>query len=383
MRHWSVVAALCAGILVGSISAQGCASSGTFWKRDSLPITPTGLTAVSVIPGMCEGESAGVVFEMPANMPVQRITQVVVPWGAPLGVGGFQAALDVEVYDGVSFSGATVNMGTQVFSLSQVSTSNLQVQSHALNTLDTSTYNIIVGAAAPTGSPAVRRFAICFRTEVNFHPTGTCATGWPANFFTDNAQQPSFPFACNPAITPQRTSLIEIQGQGWRDAALATVTGIPLCPIYYSGVWCIRCCSEDAFPAFYQTFGTGCPSSAGVSQLINATLPRLGQTMFVIVNNLPLNLGLMALGNSNQNSSFGPLPVDMTGFGITNCFLRVSPDLLTTLVGGGGTASYSLAIPNANNLLGLQLHQQPFVFDVGLNPFGGALGNAATFQIGN
>jgi hypothetical protein len=381
--HHAFVAAICGALLSTSLSAQGCVGSGTFWKRDTLPITPTGLAAVSVIQGMCEGESAGVVFEMPATMPVQRITQVVAPWGAALGVGGFQAALDVEVYDGVSFAGANVNMGNLVFSLSQAATANMQVQSHALNTLDTSTYNIIVGAAPPTGSPAVRRFAICFRMDLNLHPTGSCASGWPANFFTDNAQQPTFPFSCNPAITPARTSIIEILGQGWRDASLATVTGIPLCPIYYSGTWCIRCCSEDAFPAFYQTFGTGCPSSAGVSQLINATLPRLGQTMFVIVNNMPLNLGLMATGSSNQTSGFGPLPLDMTGFGITNCLLRVSPDLLTTLAGGGGSASYSLAIPNANNLLGLQLHQQPFVFDVGLNPFGGALGNAATFQIGN
>ena len=133
---------------------------------------------------------------------------------------------------------------------------------HGLNTLDTSSYNIIVGAAAGTGSPPVRRFAICFRCDINFHPTGSCATGWPANFFTDNSQ---FGFTCNPAITPQRTSIMEIQGQGWRDAALATVSGVPLCPIYYSGIWCIRCCSEDAFPASYTTFGAGCPSALGVS----------------------------------------------------------------------------------------------------------------------
>jgi hypothetical protein len=385
MRHTLLLAAaLCSGLLLTPLTAQGCTTSGgTFWKRDTLPITPSGLTAVSVIQGMCEGESAGVVFEMPASMSVQRITQVVAPWGAALGVNGFQAVLDVEVYDGVSFSGANVNMGTLVFSLSQAATANMQVSSHALNTLDTSTYNIIVGAAAPTGSPPVRRFAICFRTDVNLHPSGTCATGWPANFFTDNSQQPTFPFTCNGVITPQRTSIIEIQGQGWRDAALATVTGIPLCPIYYSGVWCIRACSEDAFPAFYNQAGNGCPSSAGVSQLIPATLPRLGQTMFVIVNNMPLSFGLMITGTSNVVSGFGPLPLDMTPFGLTNCTLYTSADVLQTLFGGGGTASYSLPIPNQAGLLGLQLYQQPFVFDPPLNPFGGALGNAAQLQIGN
>ena len=384
MLRACVLALVPFALLSIDLAAQGCASAGsTFWKRDTLPVTPSGLTGVSVIQGMCEGESAGVVFEMPANMPVQRITQVVAPWGAALGVNGFAAALDVEVYDGVSFSGASVNMGNLVFSLTNQATANMQVQSHGLNTLDTSTYNIIVGAAAPTGNPPVRRFAICFRCDLNFHPTGTCATGWQANFFTDNSQQPTFPFNCNNIITPQRTSVIEIQGQGWRDAALATVTGIPLCPIYYSGVWCIRCCSEDAFPAYYNTFATGCPSTLGVAHLIPATLPRLGTTLFVIVNNMPMNLGLMVTGTSNVASGLGPLPLNMTPFGITNCLLRVSPDFFTTLVGGGFSSSYSLTIPNSNGLLGAQLYQQPFVFDTVLNPFGGALGDAAALQIGN
>ncbi|MBL8754245.1 MAG: hypothetical protein JNK15_13165 [Planctomycetes bacterium] len=363
-------------------AAQGCAS-GTFWKRDTLPVSPTGLTAVSVIQGMCEGESAGVVFEMPANMPVQRITQVVAPWGAALGVGGFQAALDLEVYDGVSFSGANVNMGNLVFSLSQAATANMQVQSHALNTLDTSTYNIIVGAAPPNGSPAVRRFAICFRCDLNLHPSGTCATGYPANFFTDNSQTPSFPFTCNNSITPQRTSIIEIQGQGWRDAALATVTGISLCPIYYSGIWCIRCCSEDAFPAQYNTIGPGCPGTIGIPTLLPAALPRLGQTMIVNVTNVPAQLGLMITGTSGSNSTLGSLPFDLSVVGMPGCFLRSSLDLTDALFTFGPTASWSLAIPNQGGLLGLNFWQQAFLFSPPTNAFGGVMSTGAQWQIGN
>ncbi|MFY9342194.1 MAG: hypothetical protein WAT39_06885 [Planctomycetota bacterium] len=363
--------------------AQGCATAGTFWKRDTLPVTPSGLTAVSVIQGMCEGESAGVVFEMPASMSVQRITQVVAPWGAALGVNGFQALLDVEVYDGVSFSGANVNMGTLVFSLSQAATANMQVQSHGLNVLDTSTYNIIVGAAPPTAPGPVRRFAICFRCDFNGHPTGSCAGGWPANFFTDNSQQPTFPFTCNNVITPQRTSIIEIQGQGWRDAALASVTGIQLCPIYYSGIWCIRCCSQDAFPAYYQTFGPGCPNTLGTSQLLNAALPRIGQTMIVNITNVPQQLGLMITGASNAVSTLGPLPLDLTAVGMPGCFLRTSLDLTDGLFTFGPIASWSLAIPNQGGLLGLRFYQQAFVFNTALNPFGGAMSAAAEWQIGN
>jgi hypothetical protein len=361
--------------------AQGC--PGTFWKRDTLPDVPTGLGGVSVIQGMCEGESAGVVFEMPANMPVQRLTQVVAPWGAALGVAGFQAALDVEVYDGVSFSGPIVNMGTRVFSLSQAATSNMQVQSHALNSLDTSTFDILVGTAPPTGSPPVRRFAVCFRIDLNLHPTGTCATGYPANFFTDNSQQPSFPFVCNNVLTPQRTSVIEIQGQGWRDASLATVSGISLCPLYYSGIWCIRACSEDAFPAYYQTLGPGCPNSLGTSLLLNSQLPRLGQTMIVTVTNVPAQLGLMLTGASSSTSTLGPLPLDLTTFGMPGCQLRASLDLTDALFTFGTTASWSLAIPNQTPLLGARFYQQAFVFDPPLNAFGGAMSEAAEWQIGN
>jgi len=364
-----------------ALTGQGC-TSGTFWQRDSLPASPSSLPlSVSVIQGMCEGESAGVVFEMPATMSVQKITKVVAPWGAAFGANGFQAALDVEVYDGVSFSGQNVNMGQLVFSLTQNASQSMQVSSHALNELDTSPYNIIVGAQPAIGG--VRRFAICFRMDLNFHPSGSCATGWPANFFTDNSQTPTFPFACNPNITPTQTSIIQIIGQGWRDAALASVSGIQLCPIYYSGVWAIRCCSEDAFPATYSNYGPGCATSIGTPTLVNAALPRLGATMITNVLNMPTGLGLMVTGVSNQVSTLGFLPVDLTALGMPGCLLHTSTELTDGILTFGTTGSWSLNIPNQAPLLGTQFYQQAFVFDPGLNPFGGAMSNAAVWQIGN
>lgn len=380
-RTLARLAVVLLAIPAASLSAQGC-STGTFWQRDSLPASPTSIpTAVSVIQGMCEGESAGVVFEMPANMPVQKITKVVAPWGAAFGANGFQAALDLEVYDGVSFSGQNVNMGQLVFSLTQTANQNMQVQSHGLNELDTSAYNIVVGVQPPVGG--VRRFAICFRCDLNFHPSGSCATGWPANFFTDNSQAPSFPFACNPNITPTGTSIMQIAGQGWRDAALATVQGIQLCPLYYAGVFAIRACSEDAFPATYTSYGPGCATSIGTPQLLNAALPRLGTTMITNVTNMPIGLGLMITGISNNSSSLGFLPLDLAPFGMPGCFLRTSMELTDGLLTFGTTASWSLNIPNNVALLGSQFYQQAFVFDPGLNAFGGAMSDAANWQIGN
>lgn len=373
---------LCLLLAAPHLTAQGCAAgSDTFWKRDTLPITPSGLTGVSVIQGMCEGESCGVVFEMPANMGVQNITQVVAPWGAAGGVPGFSALLDVEVYDGVSFTGATANMGTLVWSLSGSLSSNMQVQSHGLNVLDTSTYDIKVGIAPPNGSPAVRRFAICFRCDLNNHPSGTCATGYPANFFTDNAQAGGF--TCNNVITPQRTSLIEIQGQGWRDAALATVSGFQLCPLYYKGIWAIRCCTRDAYPASYTTLGPGCAGTLPVSTLQAVSMPRIGQSFLVILNNLPANVAFLMTGWSDTMSSLGSLPVDLLPLGAPGCFGRVSLDSTTLLFGSGGNALSTMTLPNFPSLLGARFYQQALVVDPGINQLGAVVGNAATASIGN
>lgn len=367
-----------------SAAAQGCVT-GTFWKRDTLPDIPTGLTTVGVIRGMCEGESAGVVFEMPATMGAQRITRVVAPWGhAPGGTNGFQAALDVEIYDGVSFSGASVNMGTLVFSLTSQPASNMLVQTHGLNAFDMTPYSAIVGVAPPTAPGNVRRFAVCFRCDVNSFPS-TCAAGYNANFFTDAA--PLLSLTCDPLVTPPGRCVMEILGQGWRDPALTTVPGpfgpVQICPLYYRGIWCIRACTEDAFPSFYTPFGPGCPNSIGTSGLLNAALPRIGQTLIVNITNVPSQLGLMITGTSNVVSPLGPLPLDLTPIGMPGCMLRTSLDATDTLLTAGTTASYTLGIPNQVTLLGLRLYHQAFVFDPPLNAFGGAMSNAAEWQIGN
>lgn len=365
--------------LAPAAPAQTCGGTTTFWQRDTLPADPTSIpTGVSVIQGINEGESAGVVFELPAGMPPQVLTRVVAPWGAAFGASGFQALLDVEVYDGVSFSGATVNMGQRVFQLSTTAAQNLSAQSHGLNTLDVTPYGIVVGGQPPVNG--VRRFAVCFRVDVNLHPTGSNQTGWPASFFTDNA---SLQFTCNPSVTPTGTSILEIAGQGWRDAALATVQGVPLCPLFFSGVFAIRACTEDAFPATYTITQPGCPNSIGTSTLLAAQSPRLGQTLLVNITDLPIGLGLMVTGTSDQVSTFGPLPFDLSALGMTGCTLYTSADATDGLITFGTTASWSLAIPNQTPLLGLQFYQQAFAFDPGLNPFGGAMSDAATFVIGS
>lgn len=377
----STICTVCSPLL-----AQGCATAGdTFWQRDSLPITPSGQTAVSVIQGLNEGESCGVVFEIPAGMGPQVVTQVVAPWGAAGGIGGFNALLDVEIYDGVQFTGGQVNMGTQVFSLSQNLSANMQVSSHGLNVLDTSTYNIVVGTAPPNGTPFVRRFAICFRCDFNLHPSGSCATGWQANFFTDNGQPSIF---CNSVLTPSQTSIIEYFNgcggayMGWRDVTTATVSGIPLCGLYYQGTWVIRCCTRDAFPASYTSIGAGCAGSMAPSTLQALSMPRIGTTMNVIINNIPDNIAFWITGWSNTNSVLGPLPYSLGSFGAPGCLLRVSTESPVFLQANNNIVVTSLTIPNDPSFIGTTFFQQALCGDQAANTLGAVASEAAAAAIG-
>ena len=83
----------------------------------------------------------------------------------------------------------------------------------------------------------------------------------------------------------------------------------------------------------YTTFGAGCPGSAGVTRLEATTLPRVGATMTVRVEPLPLSAAVMISGLSNMSWAAVPLPLDLSPLGLTNCSLRVSLDAIDALIG--------------------------------------------------
>jgi hypothetical protein len=241
--------------LVASASlahGQACGSAqSTFWKNDLLPQFPSGSTPVSVIPGLCEGEGAASVFTLPVGSPAKVLEKVAVGFGANGGIGGFQALVNVEIYDGITWSGNNPILGTKVFDFEQDYSSSFTVTSHGINELDLTPYNVVVGNGT-TG------FVVAFR--MSFNPNGSCAAGYNANFFTDN---PSFTFSCN---TPAKKNLIYIQGQGWRDPKFAMVGGFQICPLYYNGSWVIRACTSDVAPAVcQQNLGFGGPGNTQLS----------------------------------------------------------------------------------------------------------------------
>jgi hypothetical protein len=235
MRPTLLVLAIC----LAPASAQVCGTGQTLFKNDNLPAVPAGPVAVSVVPGLCEGEACGAVFDVAALGPAVKLNLASTGFFNAGGANGITAAVDLEVFDGVTFSGTNLmiaNLGPSLFRWSTATGSSLSVASHAINeSPDLSSFNVVA-----TSGKLVVAWWMDFTTA-----PGTCATGYQTNFGTDNTV---FQLTCSSAVTPPQKNLIYILGQGWRDAARAVVNGIPICPFFYSGNWVIRACVEPAAP---------------------------------------------------------------------------------------------------------------------------------------
>ena len=105
--------------------------------------------------------------------------------------------------------------------------------------------------------------------------------------------------------------------------------------------------------------------------------------MTVLVEPLPQSVAMLITGLSNLSSAAGPLPLDLSPFGLTGCWLRASPDATALLIGSAGSASYALTVPANAALVGLILQQQALVLDPAAgNPAGLVMSDAATAVVG-
>jgi hypothetical protein len=134
----------------------------------------------------------------------------------------------------------------------------------------------------------------------------------------------------------------------------------------------------------YALFGNGCAGSAGVPTNTAAAPPRIGQTMVANVGNLPPPAVLLFMvGLSRTTSPFGALPLSLAALGAPGCTGYVSPDSIQFLLGSGGAAAFSLAIPGSQSWLGYQFFTQALVLDPGRNALGAVVSDAAAATIGN
>jgi hypothetical protein len=204
------------------------------------------MQSVSVITGLCEGEAAGCVFDFTSIATTVRVNSAGIGYIQAGGINGTTAAVNLKIYDGVTFPGGVPALGTEVFDFSTATGGLIGVTSSAINTIDLSGFDIQVSSG---------KVVIAWFMEIQ--TTGDCTNGYPANFATD---YPTGMANCN----VHQKNLIYILGQGWRDASTATVGGFPLCPVYYAGNWIIRSCVEPLgaithFCGGDGSLATGCP----------------------------------------------------------------------------------------------------------------------------
>lgn len=158
-------------------------------------------------------------------------------------------------------------------------------------------------------------------------------------------------------------------------------TSAPATPRTWNGVFYYATCGSGG-EAGLGLFATGCAGSAGVTTQRVTAMPWIGQTASVTLDHLPSSVAILMFGLSRTNSPFGPLPVAAAPYGAPGCNGLVSPDANSLLLGGGGTATWNLAIPNAPGMSGLAFYTQALVLDPGFNALGAVFSDGAAGILG-
>lgn len=124
--------------------------------------------------------------------------------------------------------------------------------------------------------------------------------------------------------------------------------------------------------------GTGCTGTNGTPSLTSSAAPVVGQswTMDVVGLNPTLNIAFLVLGLAQlPGTDLGPL------LGMPGCFGYATPDVIITLNGTGGAASWTW--PAVAGPVGASLYAQALCLDPTVNAFGSTISNAFYTTLAN
>ena len=267
------------------------------------------------------------------------------------GAAGIQASVDLEFFDGISWNNGIPTLGPSLFRYSTATGASLGVTSSGINETPSLTSNNIVAQSG--------QLVVAWWMDLN-PQGGNCTFGFQTNFATDNTCAPPF---CTCTAGSQK-NLIFIQGQGWRDAATATVSGFSLCPNFYNGNWIIRACVEPVGCPAPVNLGPGTSGSGGITPILQTSNgpPTIGNQNF----GLTVAAGV---GGAPGAMLFGVVEANIPLFG---GFLYLVPTLSVPYALGGpagvpGAGFVTLPIPLQNNpaLVGAALPVQGVNADAG------------------
>ncbi|MBL8737691.1 MAG: PKD domain-containing protein [Planctomycetes bacterium] len=127
----------------------------------------------------------------------------------------------------------------------------------------------------------------------------------------------------------------------------------------------------------YGLIGAGCPGSLGVPGNRATSLPRLGTSVSLVIDRLPLDLGAIGFGEQRLSPA-----ADLGVYGLPGCLAFLQPFVLVPLSGAANQASVSVSVPSTSSLVGAQLFVQALSFDPLLNAYGYATSDAAVLLVG-
>ncbi|MBI5851131.1 MAG: hypothetical protein HZB39_08900 [Planctomycetes bacterium] len=143
---------------------------------------------------------------------------------------------------------------------------------------------------------------------------------------------------------------------------------------------------ETAWKAMYDISGGGCAGSGGIPWVESERggLPWIGDGFRLRVRGVaPGAASWMATGFSAQSWGSVTLPWALDVVGAPGCWLRVEPFVwFPCTPDGNGVPTWSITIPVATALAGLEFFNQVLVIDPGVNALGAVLSNAYRSVIG-
>lgn len=134
--------------------------------------------------------------------------------------------------------------------------------------------------------------------------------------------------------------------------------------------------------ASWSSISTPCGGAAGPTLRSGIMLPWLGETVTQRVDLAGGQAAVGVIGTSNTSWLGQALPLLLTPYGLTGCQLFTSIDLQGLLPVNGNEASFDLAVPIQNSLIGRRLFVQAVVHAPAANPAQLRTSNAAVLQIG-
>ncbi|MBL8723801.1 MAG: hypothetical protein JNK49_07125 [Planctomycetes bacterium] len=132
------------------------------------------------------------------------------------------------------------------------------------------------------------------------------------------------------------------------------------------------------------TFGVGCPGSSGTPglQVAPESLPEPGGAVVVGIVNLPQPLAAMVMGFSNTTTGVQALPMALAPFGMPGCDLLVATDAAVLVLGSAGAGRWTLPLPAAAAMVGIEFYYQAFAYDPPANVAGFVTSAGGSCRIG-